>query len=122
MYKTVKFLLTVLTLALVIALIKYLRVKGLWWWFEVHTGTVNEPGPYYGFWSGFGSDIGEAAMVTGVIGLYKKHNCHVKGCPWLGHFKFTDKSTDTDYFLCKKHHPHVPRHITLEHILGIHKK
>ena len=20
-------------------------------WLEVHTGTVNEPGPYYGFWS-----------------------------------------------------------------------
>jgi hypothetical protein len=25
-------------------------------WLAVHTGTVNEPGPYYGFWSGFGSD------------------------------------------------------------------
>jgi hypothetical protein len=25
-------------------------------WPAVHTGTVNEPGPYYGFWSGFGSD------------------------------------------------------------------
>jgi hypothetical protein len=20
-------------------------------WLQVHTGTVNEPGPYYGFWS-----------------------------------------------------------------------
>jgi hypothetical protein len=28
-------------------------------WFQVHTGTINEPGPYYGFWSGFGSDLEE---------------------------------------------------------------
>jgi len=28
-------------------------------WLAVHTGTVNEPGPYYGFWSGFGSDLAE---------------------------------------------------------------
>jgi hypothetical protein len=32
-------------------------------WLAVHTGTVNEPGPYYGFWSGFGSDIAEFGII-----------------------------------------------------------
>jgi len=37
-------------------------------WLAVHTGTVDEAGPYYGFWSGFGSDLGEAALIGAVIG------------------------------------------------------
>jgi len=37
-------------------------------WFQVHTGIVNEPGPYYGFWSGFGSDLEE----FGILGLITK--------------------------------------------------
>ena len=36
-------------------------------WLQVHTGTVNEPGPYYGFWSGFGSDLEEFGIL-GAIG------------------------------------------------------
>jgi hypothetical protein len=36
-------------------------------WLQVHTGTINEPGPYYGFWSGFGSDLEEFAIL-GAIG------------------------------------------------------
>src|ERR1700756_3954781 len=56
-------------------------------WLAVHTGTVNEPGPYYGFWSGFGSDIAEfsilGAIGTGVYQLVKKVNCHEPGC-WRG--------------------------------------
>ena len=56
----------------------------LFHWFEVHTGTVNESGPYYGFWSGFGSDIGEATLVVGVWAAWRHHNCHVKGCARLG--------------------------------------
>ena len=31
-------------------------------WLQVHTGTINETGPYYGFWSGFGSDLEESAF------------------------------------------------------------
>jgi hypothetical protein len=52
-------------------------------WLAVHTGTVNEPGPYYGFWSGFGSDLAEFAIIgtigTGVYQLVKKYNCHQPG-------------------------------------------
>jgi hypothetical protein len=53
-------------------------------WLQVHTGTVNESGPYYGFWSGFGSDLEEFGIL-GAIGaaiyqLVKKYNCHEPGC------------------------------------------
>ena len=65
-------------------------------WLAVHTGTLNEPGPYYGFWSGFGSDLGEVALLGAVAGAYHKHACHqarcwrvgrhtVDGTPWCNH-------------------------------------
>ena len=69
-------------------------------WFEVHTGTVNESGPYYGFWSGFGSDIGEATILVGIVTVYRHHNCHVKGCAHLGR-----RVDGTPYVACPKHHP-----------------
>ena len=46
----------------------------LWYWIEVHTGTVNESGPYYGFWSGFGSDIAEVALIGGLIHMARARN------------------------------------------------
>ena len=36
-------------------------------WLQVHTGTVNEPGPYYGFWSGFGSDLEEFGILGAIV-------------------------------------------------------
>ena len=71
-----------------------------WHWFEVHSGTVNESGPYYGFWSGFGSDLGEATLVAGGIALFRHHNCHVRGCIRLGR-----PVPNTPYLACPKHHP-----------------
>lgn len=56
----------------------------LWWWIEVHTGTVNEAGPWYAFWSGFGSDLGELAIVGGLAAMVRKHNCHRDGCWRIG--------------------------------------
>lgn len=72
----------------------------LWHWVEVHTGTVNESGPYYGFWSGFGSDIAELAIVGGIVQMVRHHNCHVKGCLRLGR-----PVSGTPYVACPKHHP-----------------
>jgi hypothetical protein len=69
-------------------------------WFEVHTGTVNESGPYYGFWSGFGSDIGEATLVVGIFAVWRHHSCHVRGCARLGR-----PVAGTPYIACPKHHP-----------------
>lgn len=76
----------------------------VWHWIEVHTGTVNESGPYYGFWSGFGSDISEIALFGGVVMGIRKINCHVRGCPRIGHHLVKD----TPYKVCHKHHPDVP--------------
>ncbi len=87
-----------LTLVLAILLAAYHDLS--WHWFEVHTGTVNESGPYYGFWSGFGSDLGEATLVAGGIALFRHHNCHVRGCVRLGR-----PVTNTPYLACPKHHP-----------------
>lgn len=39
----------------------------------------------YQWWSGAGSDLGEATLIGTVIGLAKHRNCHHKGCWWPGH-------------------------------------
>ena len=67
-------------------------------WLAVHTGTLNEPGPYYGFFSGFGSDIGELAIIGGLVSLYRKHTCHKDGC-WRISRHVVDGSP-----WCNRHH------------------
>jgi len=75
------------------------------YWFQVHTGTINESGPYYGFWSGFGSDITEfgvlGAIGAGVYQLFKKYNCHEPGCWRVGQHP----AADGQFLLCYRHHP-----------------
>jgi hypothetical protein len=74
-------------------------------WLQVHTGTVNEPGPYYGFWSGFGSDLAEfsilGAVGTAVYQLVKKYNCHEPGCWRIGNHP----AAGGQFLLCYRHHP-----------------
>ena len=83
-------------------------------WFFIHTGTYNESGPYYGFFSGFGSDLGEVALIGSVIALFRHRNCHVQGCWRLG------KPIDGTAFLaCHKHHPDHPgtkRNISIDQL------
>ena len=62
--------------AVLVIWLQHLRLVGHW--LQVHTGIINEPGPYYGFWSGFGSDLEEFGII-GVIGagiyqLVRKYN------------------------------------------------
>lgn len=78
-------------------------LRHVFWWLEIHTGTVNEGGPYYGFFSGFGSDIGEITLVTGVALAVRHHNCHTKGCWRLG-----KPVVGTHFLACPKHHPAHP--------------
>ncbi len=78
---------------------------------------------YYNFWSGFGSDLGEATLITAVgLGVYtgiRKVNCHTKGCWRIGHHPLEG----TPYILCRHHHPYVPNSgATHEHILAQHRK
>jgi hypothetical protein len=98
MNRTIKIIGVVLFIFALAALIA--TFKETWWWFEVHTGTVHESGPYYGFFSGFGSDLGEAAIITGLLGVYRKHNCHSKGCPWIAHHEY--EMDGITYKLCRK--------------------
>jgi hypothetical protein len=41
-------------------------------WLAVHTGTVNEPGPYYAFWSGFGSDLRNLPLSGRLLRVYTR--------------------------------------------------
>ena len=74
-------------------------------WLAVHTGTINETGPYYGFWSGFGSDLTELGIIgvvsTGVYQLVKKYNCHEPGCWRVG----AHPAAGGRFLLCYRHHP-----------------
>jgi hypothetical protein len=93
-------------------------------WLALHTGTLHGgPDLYYNFWSGFGSDLGEATLVSAVgIGVYtgvRKVNCHAKGCWRIGHHLLEG----TPYILCRHHHPYVPTNgASHEHILEQHRK
>src|SRR6202020_1568905 len=111
--------LLVLGLALLIAFFADVRH-----WFALHTGIIHGgPDQYYNFWSGFGSDLGEAPPISAVaLGVYtgaRKVNCHTKGCWRIGHHVLEG----TPYILCRRHHPGVPTHgATHEHILAEHRK
>lgn len=98
-------------------------------WWAVHSGTcapdikMCRDQVYYNFWSGFGSDLGEATLVSAVgVGVYtavRKINCHTKGCWRIGHHPLDG----TPYTLCKHHHPDVPTEgASHEHILEHHRR
>jgi len=98
------------------------RFNQIWWWIEIHTGTVNEPGPYYGFFSGFGSDLGEYAIVVGVEHTaymnWKHLNCHDPHCLWIG--RYPDASGQFRY--CHRHHPDFGgKPPTREHMYRVHR-
>jgi hypothetical protein len=99
-------------------------IGGLRHWFALHTGTIHGgPDVYYNFWSGFGSDLGEATLISAVcVGVYtgvRKVNCHTTGCWRIGHHPLEG----TPYILCKHHHPEVPnRGATHEEILAQHHR
>lgn len=61
--------------------------------------------PYYGFWSGFGSDLTEFAIIgtiaTGVYQPVQKYNCHYPGCWRVGNHP----AAGGQFSLCYLHHP-----------------
>lgn len=123
MFSALRKILKVLIPFVLCCLLAFLIVRHnwFWWWFEVHTGTVHESGPYYGFWSGFGSDIGEYVILSAVFnGLYlhwKHINCHAPGCPRVGRYA----AAGGQYKLCHIHHPdHMGEKPTLEFIHRMH--
>jgi hypothetical protein len=92
-------------------------------WLQVHTGTINEAGPYYGFWSGFGSDLEEfgilGAVGAGIYQLVKKYNCHEPGCWRVGQHP----AAGGQFLLCYRHHPdYQGRKPTHELIQRLHRE
>lgn len=79
-------------------------------WLAIHTGSRNESDVYYGFFSGFGSDFGEAtivaAIVTSALTIYHHHNCMTQGCWRLGRQVYRKSDgAPTPYLACHKCHP-----------------
>lgn len=70
-------------------------------------GIDDVSGPWYGFWSGFGSDLSELALVGALLGIIRRHNCRVRWCWRIGHHKLTDPDSGAERMLCWRHHPDV---------------
>jgi hypothetical protein len=116
-------LIAALVAAVVVVLLSIPHFGFLRHWLAVHTGTVNESGPYYGFWSGFGSDLAEfgiiGALTTGVYQLVRKYNCHQPGCWRVG----THPAANGQFLLCYHHHPdYQGKKPTAEMIRRIHEQ
>lgn len=95
-------------------IILILNFNPVWHWVEVHTGTVDESGPYYGWWSGFGGFTTLALSGLGIAAhSLRKHNCHIHGCWRISRHQVEG----TPYCVCSKHHPDTPDgKITPEHV------
>jgi hypothetical protein len=99
-----------------------------WWlpfqhWLAIHTGTDNESGPYYGFLSGAGSDLGEVTLLGGLLAVCKKHNCHTRWCWRFGNHDFTDEATGITFRLCRRCHPaHPGTALSRRRIARIHER
>ena len=113
-----------LLVVLIGALLVILIVGGVRHWVALHTGVLNGgPDKYYNFWSGIGSDLGEATLISAVgIGVYtgvRRVNCHTKGCWRIGKHRLDG----TPYVLCRHHHPGVPsKGASHQHILEQHRR
>lgn len=69
-------------------------------------------GDGYLFWSGAGSDIGEIAIIGGLITLIRHNNCHVDKCWRRG----THAVDGTPFKVCRTHHPDIAGRVTVERI------
>jgi hypothetical protein len=71
----------------------------------------------YQFWSGIGSDLGEAGILLAILAWWKHHNCQIDRC-WRVHLR---TPTAGGHCVCKKHHPaHAGNHLTAEHVNAAH--
>jgi hypothetical protein len=82
-------------------------------------GITDTNGRWYALWSGFGSDVGEVALLGGMVAFYRRHTCHVddpRFCwRWGAH-----PVPNTAFRACRKHHPAVPKKVTAQHIQAAH--
>lgn len=73
-------------------------------WLTHVLGLDSASGGWYLGWSGFGSDLAELAIVGGLIGLLRKHNCHVRRCWRIGRHPIAG----TGWIVCRRHNPALP--------------
>jgi hypothetical protein len=85
-----------------------------------HFFGIGGSGPYYGFWSGTGSDIGEVTLIGAVIVGLRHVNCHDKGCWRIG----IHQVEGTPFKACRRHHPVLSKHprITAEIMAKAHEE
>jgi hypothetical protein len=62
----------------------------------------------YAFWSGFGSDIGEVAIIGGLVTVVRRQNCGVQGCWHFGRHEY--EMNGIKHKLCANHHPGIDEH------------
>lgn len=92
-----------------------------WHWWLVHSGTSElTPNVWYNAWSGWVSDIGELALLGAIIGTYRHHNCHVKGCLRLGKHEYDMNGVKVK--LCRKHHPEIHKPLTVADVDRHHER
>ena len=92
----------VIAAACVAAAVAVFWPLGFQHWLAIHTGTDNEPGPFYGFWSGFGSDLSELALLAGVAGA--SSDATTATSTGAGASAATSVE-GTPYTVCRSHHP-----------------
>ena len=78
-------------------------------------GVDNVSGRWYGWWSGAGSDVGELAIIGGLLTVVRRHNCEVHGCWRLGRHQ-----TAAGHHVCRAHHP--DGHLTAEQVTASHEQ
>lgn len=80
-----------------------------------HLLGLSGTGPVYAFLSGSGSDVGELAIIGGLITQARNANCEVHGCWRLGRHR-----TAAGHRVCRVHHP--DDHLTAERVRAEHEE
>jgi len=67
-------------------------------------GLDNASGPWYLFWSGFGSDLSEVAgLGVFVYMFWRRHSCHEDRCWRIGRHVYKD-ADGHEHVHCRRHH------------------
>lgn len=93
---------------LVVLVVSVVVVSAAWHWLLVHLsqemGLSNEASRSYAFWSGFAGDVSGVGVWTLLLGAWRHHSCHTKGCLRLGH-----PVAGGHFRTCYRHDPKHPR-------------
>jgi hypothetical protein len=97
-------------------------------WIAWYTGSYNTSGVAhnYNFWSGFGSDLGEATLLSVLVTFgaawYHKHNCHTENCWRIGLHSIVGGA----YTVCRRCHNKITGHpqkkFSIDHLAAKHRE